>query len=297
MQWVWFGNLVLVILTLFSVERIITKDNAVQTLEQEVGLSEDVAIYLVEQLPFETLQEIREAGTLAGANLEHAELSGVDLSGVNLAGTRFKGADLSYAQFTNSILDRADLRGASLPWANFDGASLAGTRLQDAYLSIASFTGAHLQNASLWNARADGASFNNANLNRAYLVGATMQGATFEGAGLTQAYLYGTDFTEANTLMGAYFDYTFYNSETIFPSYMDPSSYGGLRESELSGSDFFTSQAEQYLSDYLAGGSVEAFVNLLQHAPAYEVDSFLATYKEYIGIPEELFKQIEEQVQ
>jgi uncharacterized protein YjbI with pentapeptide repeats len=81
---------------------------------------------------------------LYDANLDHADLTGVDLAWSNLAGASMRnaalshadlrGAQLGYADLGGANLTRADLRGAVLTFANLYGARTLGARFDDAML-------------------------------------------------------------------------------------------------------------------------------------------------------------------
>ncbi len=99
---------------------------------------------------------------------------GKDLSEQDLTGRDLSGMDLSYANLTETILTKANLRGCKLVGAN----------LSRAVLYKADFTGANLTNAVFTNANAA-----RARLVAADLTGATLEMAFFEGADLTDAKL------------------------------------------------------------------------------------------------------------
>jgi hypothetical protein len=67
--------------------------------------------------------QLEPGTTCVGANLEDADLSGMDLSGSNFRDANFTGADLRDTNFSN-----ADLDGALFVNANVSGADFAGAK-------------------------------------------------------------------------------------------------------------------------------------------------------------------------
>jgi sugar lactone lactonase YvrE len=74
-----------------------------------------------------------------GANLQFADLRGLDLSGIDLAG-----ANLQHAKLTGSTLSGANFTGANLQWADLSGATLTGTTT-----ASTDFNGANMQHVNL----------------------------------------------------------------------------------------------------------------------------------------------------
>jgi hypothetical protein len=74
-----------------------------------------------------------------GANLQFADLRGLDLSGIDLAG-----ANLQHADLAASTLSRANFAGANLQWADLAGATLTGTAA-----ASTDFNGANMQHVDL----------------------------------------------------------------------------------------------------------------------------------------------------
>jgi uncharacterized protein YjbI with pentapeptide repeats len=66
---------------------------------------------------------------LSNAQLEKADLHGIDLSGANLTNAELEDANLQGANLTNANLQRADLEGANLRGAKINGANLRGAEL------------------------------------------------------------------------------------------------------------------------------------------------------------------------
>lgn len=85
---------------------------------------------------------------------EEANLQGADLRGVDLREANLQGADLQRAD-----LRGADLRGANLQWAGLQGADLRRADLQGANLQWADLRGAYLRRADLRGANLDFSSF------------------------------------------------------------------------------------------------------------------------------------------
>jgi uncharacterized protein YjbI with pentapeptide repeats len=79
---------------------------------------------------------------LFDANLDHADLTGVDLAWSNLAGASLRHAALNHADLTATQLGYADLADADLRHANLSGAVLTFTNFYGARLNGTRFTGA-----------------------------------------------------------------------------------------------------------------------------------------------------------
>ncbi len=171
-----------------------------------------------------------------GADLSDADLSGsslgafirVTLDGANLSGAfvyhltdcSARGADLSGARLSQTVLVRTDLTGARLTHADgysiqseeavfrdanlngatlrestfvraiFDGADLSRTFLDEGDFRGATFRRAVLTGAGLVRANLANVDLTNSDLSRANLAGADLTGATVEGANFTDASLY-----------------------------------------------------------------------------------------------------------
>ena len=82
--------------------------------------------------------------SLAGANLEGANLEGANLRGANLEGANLKGAKLREAHLEGANLWDVELEGADLFNANLEGANLFNANLEGADLSNANLEGADL---------------------------------------------------------------------------------------------------------------------------------------------------------
>ena len=106
------------------------------------------------------LRDVDVFGSLHGADLSQANLSGVDLSFMYLRDTDFSGADLEGVDFSESILERVDFSGANLSGANFyaahgvgqnfTGADLSGTNLYGTDWSTWDFEGARADSETVW---------------------------------------------------------------------------------------------------------------------------------------------------
>jgi uncharacterized protein YjbI with pentapeptide repeats len=151
---------------------------------------------------------------LTGTRLEGAILLRARLERADLRGARIEGAYLSRARLERANLWQAQLEGARLLQARLEGTNLAGARLEAAYLGRArleraNLRRARLEQANLWQARLEGADLSEArleganlrrarleraNLRRAHLGGAHLGGARLERADLGQARLEGADF-------------------------------------------------------------------------------------------------------
>lgn len=145
--------------------------------------------------------------SLAGANLEGANLSWTFLSNPN-----FYRANLSYAtlyraylsspNFTNAYLKGVYLVEGRFEDASFSGADLTVSTLDKANLRGANFGETNLWGASLKGADLDGAILNRANLTNANLSESNLSGSNFSGAKLENAFLTGANF-EGTNLLGA----------------------------------------------------------------------------------------------
>ena len=90
------------------------------TLEVLVGRGE-VAVALEKERGFNL--------DLRNANLEYAEMSGIDLSGGNLGGTKLSHSNINGANLSKTILNEADLAFVNCRNSDFTKASLAGGNL------------------------------------------------------------------------------------------------------------------------------------------------------------------------
>ncbi|WGJ14131.1 pentapeptide repeat-containing protein [Methylocapsa sp. D3K7] len=140
---------------------------------------------------------------LTGANLREADVRHVDFSDAIL-----NRANLNDVWAEQTRLDRAQLRDASLRKAQLEGASLhevqlQGTSLKEAQLQGAQLNGAHLRGAlnlpeaNLRGASLDGAELQGASLEKAQLQGASLREAQLQGASLKDAELQGASLDHA----------------------------------------------------------------------------------------------------
>ncbi|MBD2493474.1 pentapeptide repeat-containing protein [Nostoc sp. FACHB-280] len=113
------------------------------------------------------LEQFRKSGACPRCDLSGADLNQANLAGVNLRGAILKGANLSQANLANADLTDANLEGAVLKSANLTGAS---------------FTGANLTSASLESADLSFTGFLGANLTAANLLGSKLYFTNFRGA-------------------------------------------------------------------------------------------------------------------
>ena len=110
-----------------------------QQLKIDAGsVSNDRAIDAVKQLHLRAWLT-GDGSLLKEANLQGANLEGVDFKDANLMGVDFREANLANANFENVNLAGVDFRDANLEGANFSKSNLIGTK----------FKGANLQKANL----------------------------------------------------------------------------------------------------------------------------------------------------
>jgi len=126
------------------------------------------------------------------ANLQNADLQGINLDEVDLR---------------RAILNGADLQGASLITTDLRSAQLMDANLRDSLLLGAFLCEAHLNGAELQEAILDEAQLQNANLSKAclqdaFLVHANLQKADLSETVLRNANLKDADLTDVNGLMG-----------------------------------------------------------------------------------------------
>ncbi len=124
---------------------------------------------------------------LGGADLQQANLSGVNLSEVFLWGANFNRANLQRANLSHS-----GLRGAQFIATNLSGANLSETNLWDAHFGIRDVGYAVLIDANLSHSQLGGVDLSHVNLS-----GANLNGADLGEVNLSNATLDGADFTNA----------------------------------------------------------------------------------------------------
>jgi|GEM_PF-5687681 len=110
-----------------------------------------------------------------------------------------------YSQ-TPALEAAAAAKGGPLDWS---GRSVSNTNFENANLQDANLSSSHLTNVDFGNANLSGADLRNASLNQVNLGGANLCGADLRGADLKEAL---------NLDQVANWNYTFYNSKTLFPT-------------------------------------------------------------------------------
>lgn len=124
--------------------------------------------------------------TLVDTHLDDARLNLSNLSGAVLAASTFRRANLRVTNLVNAQCTTSDFSDASLSLSNASGADFTLTVLERADLEGAILTGANLSHANLVNAN-----LTNANLAGADLTGAVLTGANLTGANITEAKIRG----------------------------------------------------------------------------------------------------------
>ncbi|MGE0431412.1 MAG: DUF2169 domain-containing protein [Planctomycetota bacterium] len=137
---------------------------------------------------------VADAAKAAGADLANAGQKLPDIApaatpGRNLAGMDLRELPLQDEDFTDCILDGADLSGQQLAGVRFVNASLVGTVLFRAALDGCDFSGANLTAATLAEATATGAVFSRATLARANAHAVVLDDSLLVGANLADADL------------------------------------------------------------------------------------------------------------
>jgi uncharacterized protein YjbI with pentapeptide repeats len=131
----------------------------------------------------------KESSLFMAANLEGADLRGVNLSETNLERARLEGANLEQAFLISVNLKAAILRNANLERVHLRGANLDRAVLTNAILRSAALYQADLQNANLSGAYLEGAELQSANLQNANLESAHLQDVNLRDARLQGAFL------------------------------------------------------------------------------------------------------------
>lgn len=129
--------------------------------------------------------------------LPRANFSGAILDGSNMLHAQLQGANFSHASLRGASLIGVQLQGARMDFVNMESADLHLAQLKDAILNDANLQGASLNYALL-----DGADLTQAKLNGAFFVGAQMVGTNMrvvelKGASLDGAQMVGADLTWA----------------------------------------------------------------------------------------------------
>jgi len=216
------------------------------------------------QVPFQTKLNQNHGknldDSLAGVNLNRANLIGWDFTGKNLENAIFFGSDLSNANFANANLEGADFRFANLKGSNFhhanlDGANFANvdltkvnlagmvlrdTNLSDVNLSWSNLSQTKFVNANLTNANLEGSVLKYTNLQGSILSHADLSVANLQGANLQGSILNHADLSVAN-LQGANLQFTKIMEATLHVTNLVNAD---LTNSKLDGSDLFGANLE-----------------------------------------------------
>ena len=133
--------------------------------------------------------EVQGPDSMAGANLENAQLANSNFSGKNMKGALMLNANLTGANFSGAHLADANLEGATATEANFSGANLKNAVMMNINLKNANLTGANFKGANLEGADLTGARITGANFKDAILQGATLpHGQEFHDEGELMQY-------------------------------------------------------------------------------------------------------------
>lgn len=139
-----------------------------------------------------------------GETISDVDFGGADLTRVWAVGACFRNVDFSGALLTNANLNSAELAGvnlsnvdltlANLIAANLERANLTNAILSSADLTHANLTGAILERADLAAAHLDWANLSQANLTHSYLGGVSFNGTKLSGADVSDASVKSTTF-------------------------------------------------------------------------------------------------------
>jgi uncharacterized protein YjbI with pentapeptide repeats len=138
--------------------------------------------------------------TLVLPNIDVVTIAGIKSSDLDLLphSVSLVGRDFVEADFSGSVLTKADLTGAHLQGAALRGSTLKHATLDEGQLQGALADGAHLQGASLRRTDLRGATLDNSDLQGSLLDDAIGRGATLNGARLQGASLSRSQFQEAS---------------------------------------------------------------------------------------------------
>ena len=149
---------------------------------------------------------------LQSRNLDYADFTGsilpkANFSYVTLKDASFERAKLNQAQFYNAHLENTNLfmtnfEHANLSFAKLNGAILNLARMEEADLSYTNLAGTNLPFTTLFRANLNGAYMLNSNMEYAVLAGANLSNAKLHGAIITSAKLLGANLSNAE-LFGA----------------------------------------------------------------------------------------------
>ncbi len=134
-----------------------------------------------------------EGANLEGVDLQETELSNANLQNINLQEANLVGACLEKANLQGAILGLANLERACLNKANLQLADLCEASLKMADLQEANLTQAYLMMANLQEAILNNSNLLEANLEEASLVKASLLEAHLDKANLIRATLYEAD--------------------------------------------------------------------------------------------------------
>ena len=140
----------------------------------------------------------------------------------NFTGTYFTGADLTHADFSQSLIKNADFSNTCIDFTNWTGTRFVGCQLPPLLNSlevlqlctIRDGRGSNYYKACLSNMHLAGVNLAGVNLNQADLSHANLEGANLEGANLSDVQAVGTNFSGAQ-LTGTCIKDWCINSETI----------------------------------------------------------------------------------
>ena len=121
---------------------------------------------------------------LRNANLQYAELSGIDLSGGNLEGTKFSHSNIDDANLSKTMLNEADLSFANCRRSDFSKASLVQTNLHHVSADNSDFSDAKMD----WVKCTEG-SFHKATFANIRMGSCDFKGALLYETDLTRTYL------------------------------------------------------------------------------------------------------------
>ena len=131
--------------------------------------------------------------SFVGANLEYANLRGIDLRESD-----FRYAKLKRARFDYAVLKNADLSFSNLYRATLTGAALDDVRLWGANLHRANFSGADLKRGEFHGANLEHALFDGSNMKDTRLVGTNLRHTRLIGANLKRAVFIASYLAQAN---------------------------------------------------------------------------------------------------
>ncbi|MDD4730071.1 MAG: pentapeptide repeat-containing protein [Dysgonamonadaceae bacterium] len=137
-----------------------------------------------------TIEAFRTSGAkfdLSGANLKYADLSNTNLNGVNLSDANLIGVDLSGSNLKDANLDDTNLR-----WADLSDADLSNTSLRYTDLSNSKLTNTNLSNAKLVNTELEYTDLRNANLSNTDLDSIKLKYTNLSNANLHNINMYVT---------------------------------------------------------------------------------------------------------